>query len=275
MCDYCGCRGVPAIADLMAEHAALVDQAGLLRETLRSRDFASAMSGLTELVARLTGHVRREEDGIFTALRSTGEYVDEVNALEDEHRDLEATIAELDIGSPDFAAQGHAAARRPGRPCPTRGAGNLPGLGRHPRGRWLEHRRRGPHQDTQLPAPQLNTETEEDDEHAERVLDRTGQAPPGDSLDGAERPQRPHHLRRPRTRPTADPDRVAGGHEPRTSTRTPARPRSRSSTVGSPSWPGRTAGTGRRATSMFVPDSRHALEAVEDSVVLLTVAKRP
>ena len=104
MCDYCGCRGVPAIADLMAEHAALVDQADLLRETLRSRDFASAMSGLTELVARLTGHVRREEDGIFTALRSTGEYVDEVDALEDEHRDLEATIAELDIGSPHFAA---------------------------------------------------------------------------------------------------------------------------------------------------------------------------
>jgi len=89
----------------MAEHAALVDQAGLLRATLRSRDFASAMSGLTELVARLTGHVRREEDGIFTALRSTGEYVDEVDALEDEHRDLEATIAELDIGSPDFSAR--------------------------------------------------------------------------------------------------------------------------------------------------------------------------
>ena len=94
---------MPAIADLMAEHAALVDQAGHLRETLRSRDFAAVRSGLTELVARLTGHVRREEDGIFAALRSTGEYVDEVDALEDEHRDLEATIAELDITSPAYA----------------------------------------------------------------------------------------------------------------------------------------------------------------------------
>jgi len=94
---------VPAIADLMAEHAALVHQAGHLRETLRSRDFAAVRSGLTALVARLTGHVRREEDGIFAALRSTGEYVDEVDALEDEHRDLETTIADLDITSPAFA----------------------------------------------------------------------------------------------------------------------------------------------------------------------------
>ena len=104
VCDYCGCRGVPAIADLMAEHAALVDQAGHLRETLRSGDLAAVRYGLTELVARLTGHVRREEDGIFAALRSTGEYIDEVDALEDEHRDLETAIAELDISSPAFAA---------------------------------------------------------------------------------------------------------------------------------------------------------------------------
>ena len=72
MCDYCGCRGVPAIADLMAEHAALVDQAGHVREALRSEDLAAAMSGLTSLVRGWTGHVRREEDGIFAALRSTG-----------------------------------------------------------------------------------------------------------------------------------------------------------------------------------------------------------
>jgi hypothetical protein len=55
-------------------------------------------------VARLTGHVRPEEDGILTALRSTGEYAVEVDALEEEHRDLEATIAGLDVGSPGFAA---------------------------------------------------------------------------------------------------------------------------------------------------------------------------
>jgi hypothetical protein len=96
---------VPAIADLMAEHAALVDQAGHIREALRAGDRPAAMAGLTSLVARLTGHVRREEDGIFTALRSTGEYVEEVDALEDEHRDLEATVAGLDIAAPEIAAR--------------------------------------------------------------------------------------------------------------------------------------------------------------------------
>ena len=40
MCEYCGCRGVPAIADLMAEHAALVDQAGHILVTLGAAGWA-------------------------------------------------------------------------------------------------------------------------------------------------------------------------------------------------------------------------------------------
>ena len=35
----------------------------------------------------LDRHVRREENGIFSAMRSAGEFLDEVNELEGEHRD--------------------------------------------------------------------------------------------------------------------------------------------------------------------------------------------
>ena len=105
MCSYCGCEGVPAIADLKAEHESLVDQASHVRVALRSADPATAMQLVTRLVGHLTSHVGREEDGIFRALRETGEYVEEVDGLENEHRGLEAAIAGLDVTSPDFSAR--------------------------------------------------------------------------------------------------------------------------------------------------------------------------
>jgi hypothetical protein len=105
MCSYCGCEGVPAIADLKAEHESLVDQASHVRAALTSDDPASTMRLLTRLVGHLTSHVGREEDGIFRALRESGEYGEEVEALEGEHRDLELAIAGLDVTSPAFAGR--------------------------------------------------------------------------------------------------------------------------------------------------------------------------
>ena len=105
MCSYCGCEGVPAIADLKAEHESLVDQASQVRVALTSADPATAMRLVTRLVGHLTSHVVREENGIFRALRESGEYGEEVDALEGEHRDLELAIAGLDIGSPEFAGR--------------------------------------------------------------------------------------------------------------------------------------------------------------------------
>jgi hemerythrin-like domain-containing protein len=102
MCEYCGCRGVPPIAELMDEHSALVDQAHEVRRALSSGDPADAMSRLTHLVAHLNRHVQREEDGIFRAMRGAGEFVDEVDELEAEHRDFAATIAGLDSDAAEF-----------------------------------------------------------------------------------------------------------------------------------------------------------------------------
>jgi hemerythrin-like domain-containing protein len=89
----------------MDEHTALVDQASYVRHDLSAGNPSAAMSRLTGLVAHLDRHVRREEAGIFRAMRTTGEFIDEIDALEGEHRDFAVAIAALDADSPDFGAQ--------------------------------------------------------------------------------------------------------------------------------------------------------------------------
>ncbi len=89
----------------MDEHTALVDQADHVRRGLSSGDPVAAKELLADLVRHLDRHVQREEDGIFRALRTAGELLEEIGALEGEHRALEATITGLDVDSPDFDAR--------------------------------------------------------------------------------------------------------------------------------------------------------------------------
>jgi len=93
---------VAPIAELMDEHTALLDEASEVRKALGESDPERAMELLRTLVGHLDQHVRREETGIFPALRGTGEFLDEVDELEDEHRDLDAAVRELDMHAPDF-----------------------------------------------------------------------------------------------------------------------------------------------------------------------------
>lgn len=86
----------------MDEHAALIDQAHHVRHALSGGE-VEVESRLDVLVASLDRHVRREESGIFRALREAGEFVDEINELEVEHRDFARLIAGLDTGAGDFA----------------------------------------------------------------------------------------------------------------------------------------------------------------------------
>jgi hemerythrin-like domain-containing protein len=103
VCEYCGCREVPAVGELMDEHAALMDDAHHVRQALTGGDNTLAMARLTRLAAHLDRHVRREEAGIFSALRDKGEFLDELSELELEHRHFDEVVAGLDASSADFA----------------------------------------------------------------------------------------------------------------------------------------------------------------------------
>jgi hypothetical protein len=87
----------------MDEHTALVDSAYGVRQALRDDDRVTALSLLADVLPRLRRHVRREEDGIFRALRDSGEFLDEIDALEGEHGSLEGAIDDLDRGAPDLS----------------------------------------------------------------------------------------------------------------------------------------------------------------------------
>ena len=102
MCEHCGCRGVPPVAELMDEHLALLDEGHRVRAALTGGDRPGAVRGLQRLLGHLASHVSREEEGIFAALREDGEFVDEVEALEAEHRAFDAVAAALDADGGSF-----------------------------------------------------------------------------------------------------------------------------------------------------------------------------
>ncbi|MEZ0580543.1 hemerythrin domain-containing protein [Nocardioides sp. MH1] len=102
MCEHCGCRGIEPIAELMDEHYHLLDEAHRIRRMMAAGDRERARQLLDDLVGHLDVHVRREEAGIFRALRERNDYLDEVEALEREHDAFDAAITALDPGRPDF-----------------------------------------------------------------------------------------------------------------------------------------------------------------------------
>lgn len=105
MCEHCGCRGVEPIAELMDEHLALLEEAHGVRRAVAEGDRVAASARLAELAAHLGRHVGREEAGVLAALRADGEFVDEVERLEGEHRGFDDAVAALDAAAPDFAAR--------------------------------------------------------------------------------------------------------------------------------------------------------------------------
>jgi len=100
VCEYCGCKSVPLIRELMDEHTALLDQAVHIRHALSKERWDLAAQLLQVFTHGLDTHVTREERGVFAAMRDSGDFVDEVIALEAEHDALDAAVVRLDPDTP-------------------------------------------------------------------------------------------------------------------------------------------------------------------------------
>lgn len=88
MCDHCGCRAFAPIADLTAEHEVILGLAWELAEApVHDGDVRD------RLLAILDPHVVKEERGLYPRLAEAGR-LDPAHGteLEDEHRDLRATL---------------------------------------------------------------------------------------------------------------------------------------------------------------------------------------
>lgn len=98
MCFYCGCRDLPLLRDLIAEHEQVTDLGARLNESVRRGDLAAARTILAEVAGELATHWRGEEEGLFTVLHEDGAYREYIDALTEEHRELRDLLATADLG---------------------------------------------------------------------------------------------------------------------------------------------------------------------------------
>jgi hemerythrin-like domain-containing protein len=98
MCEYCGCQEVPAIALLTAEHDAVVNLIGEVRSAVAESRLDDAADGCRRMQVLLGPHTRVEEQALFPPMRA--EFPDQIDALQAEHRSIEAVLAETSTGTP-------------------------------------------------------------------------------------------------------------------------------------------------------------------------------
>lgn len=104
MCDHCGCREFPPIAELTAEHEEILDLAWSVAEAERTGD--TLPPGHLDALDRLLGaHVVKEETGLYPLLTAEGDLsADLLTSLEEEHREIAAALASASFGRKEYFA---------------------------------------------------------------------------------------------------------------------------------------------------------------------------
>lgn len=103
MCEHCGCANIAPIAELIAEHRIMGELAGEVRAALSAGDEPAARAAFARIVDMLAPHSAKEEKGVLAAVRHSGEYVDYVAALEEDHGLLAEAVQASAAQADDWA----------------------------------------------------------------------------------------------------------------------------------------------------------------------------
>ena len=103
MCNDCGCRHFPLIAQLTVEHEAIANAAARLRDAI-TKDAREPLVQLDELLELLDTHTTSDEDGLFAELRAEGSLAGAVDKLCAEHEDIHGALRTVDRAAPDWPA---------------------------------------------------------------------------------------------------------------------------------------------------------------------------
>ncbi|QYG95183.1 hemerythrin domain-containing protein [Iamia sp. SCSIO 61187] len=104
MCDHCGCREFPPIAELTADHERILHLAWALAEAPRAgaEPDETVRRDLLELLDR---HVAKEETGLYPELTAIGAVASAaVDDLEAEHDDIRRSLTEGTFDRRDYYA---------------------------------------------------------------------------------------------------------------------------------------------------------------------------
>jgi hypothetical protein len=102
MCDYCGCRSRPLIAEFGDEHERIADLSGeLRRQIVAGTDDEAVAVGARRLVEVLAAHSAREVGGLYVELDASG--ID-TGAMHAEHHHIDDALADAAAGRVDRSA---------------------------------------------------------------------------------------------------------------------------------------------------------------------------
>ena len=98
MCNYCGCREIPMIAKLNAEHDAIVNSTYALQVALREQDVESAKTAGKILGELLHPHTQREQVGLFAEMKKDELFTEHIASLCAEHDELDGELCLIAAG---------------------------------------------------------------------------------------------------------------------------------------------------------------------------------